>query len=94
MDTEDRDKFDELLDLTRENNKILRSMHRRFIWGQVMTILYWLIILGAAGWAYIYFQPYLVKYMNAYETIMSTLENIEEKGKSLPSLGDLLPGGQ
>lgn len=91
METEDRDKLDELLDLTRENNKILRSMYRRQVWGQVMTVLYWLVILGVAGYAYIYFQPYVAKYMSAYKTIMGAIEGIGEKSRSLPSLGDILP---
>jgi hypothetical protein len=94
MDSEDKDKIDELLDLARENNKILRSMHHRQVWGQIMTVLYWLIILGIAGWAYVYFQPYVSKYMSAYNTIISAIESIEEKSRSLPSFSDMLPGRQ
>lgn len=94
MESEDKDKIDELLDLTRENNKILRSMHRRQVWSQIMTVLYWLIILGIAGWAYVYFQPYVNQYMSAYNTIISAIEGIEEKSRSLPSLSDMIPGRQ
>lgn len=91
METEEKDKLDELLDLTRENNKILRSMHRRQVWGQILTVFYWLVILGIAGWAYVYFQPYIEQYMSAYKTITAALEGIEEKGRALPSLSDILP---
>ena len=38
----DYDKIDEILDLTRENNRILRTMHRRMLWSQIFTFIYWL----------------------------------------------------
>jgi hypothetical protein len=80
MDVQIEDKIDEMLELTRENNKILRNMHRRFVWGQVFTFIYWLIILGVVGWSYVYFQPYLSKYMNAYDSIMSAMNSNELQG--------------
>lgn len=78
------DKIDELLDLTRENNRILRKMHRNMVWSQVFTYLYWIVILGVAGWAYYTLQPYIMKYMNSFETIMKTLDTINQEGKALP----------
>ncbi len=81
----DYDKIDEILDLTKENNRILRTMHRRMLWSQIFTFLYWLIILGVAGWSYYFFQPYLTKYMRSYETIMKSLDAIDQSGKSIPS---------
>lgn len=77
----DYDKMAELLDLTRENNRILRSMHRRMLWSQIFTFLYWLVILGVMGWSYYYLQPYLDKYWNAYQTMTKTLNNFEGGGK-------------
>ena len=79
------DKLDELLDLTRENNRILRKMHRKMVWGQVFTFIYWLAILGALGWSYYYFQPYIEQYVDAYQTILSAVNGIEETSKSLPA---------
>ncbi len=79
------DKIDEILDLTRENNRILRSMHRRMLWSQVFTFLYWLVILGIAGWSYYFFQPYVVKYLHSYEVIMKSLDAVDQGGKSLPA---------
>ena len=87
MGTEEfaHDKIDEILDLTRENNRILRSMHRRMLWSQIFTFLYWLVILGIAGWSYYFFQPYLTKYLHSYETIMKTLNSMDQNGKAFPS---------
>ena len=78
-------KIDELLDLTKENNRILRSMHRRMIWSQVFSYIYWLIILGSIGWSYYYLQPYISKYMNAYQTISRSLSTMEQQSKSFPN---------
>lgn len=79
------DKLDQVLELTKENNRILRSMHRRMIWSQVFSFIYWLIILGSIGWSYYYLQPYISKYTNAYQTIMSSLTSLEEQSKSFPT---------
>lgn len=79
------DKLDELLDLAKENNRMLRGMHRRMIWGQVFTFIYWLAILGVLGWSYYYFQPYIEQYIDVYQSLMSALSGMEEAGKNLPT---------
>lgn len=79
------DKIDEILDLARENNRILRSMHRRMFWSQIFTYLYWLVILGVAGWSYYLLQPYMNKYIHSYEVIMKSLDSIDQNGKALPA---------
>ena len=71
------DKIDELLDLTRENNKILRSMHRRMLWSQLFTFFYWLIILGVAGSAYYLAQPYLQKYIHSYQVMLNIFGSMD-----------------
>lgn len=82
----DYDKMTELLDLTRENNRILRSMHRRMLWSQIFTFLYWMVILGVMGWSYYYLQPYLDKYWGAYQQMTKTLSNFENSSNSLQGL--------
>ena len=84
MESLERDKVDELLDLTRENNRILRKMHRSMVWSQIFSFIYWLFILGALGWSYYYFQPYIQKYIGTYERLMNTLNSVEQQGKTLP----------
>ena len=74
-------KLGEILELTRENNRILRSMHRRMMWSQVFTFVYWLLILGVMGWSYYFLQPYLTKYLTTYQHIMQTLGSLEGGGE-------------
>jgi hypothetical protein len=78
-------KIDELLDLTKENNRILRSMHRRMIWSQIFSYIYWLIILGSLGWSYYYLQPYISQSLDAYQTLTSSLSTMQDQSKSFPS---------
>ena len=85
------DKIDEILNLTTENNRILRSMHRRMLWSQIFSYLYWLIILGVAGSAYYFLQPYMAKYLHTYESAVKMIDTLNEQSKSLPSnIGGLL----
>ena len=76
-------KLDELLSLTRENNRILRKMHRGMIWGQVVTFIYWLIVLGVMGWSYYYFQPYFAKYISSYQKAVKTLDSIQKESSGV-----------
>jgi len=85
MNAGDQDKLDELLELTRENNKVLRRMNRKMIWGQVFTVLYWLVILGVVGWSYYYFQPYLEEYIGVYKKLMQLVSGGSE------TVGNLIP---
>lgn len=85
MENSEHDKLDELLELTRSNNKLLRAMHRRYVWGQVFTFIYWLIVLGIAGWTYYFVQPYLMKYLGMYEKILSTMNSVQGQNTQLPS---------
>ncbi len=79
------DKLDEVLELVRENNQILRTMHRRMLWSQIFTFVYWVIILGIAGWAYYYFQPYVERYIHTYQAIVGNLEALDSQGTDFPS---------
>ncbi len=81
----EHDKVDEILQLTRENNRMLRSMHRRMVWSQIFTFFYWLVILGVAGWSYYYFQPYLEKYLTTYQNVMKRFNDMETDSKALPT---------
>jgi cation transport ATPase len=79
------DKLDEVLELVRENNRILRKMHRSMVWSQIFTYVYWMIILGVAGWSYYHFQPYVVKYISTYQSIMESLNSLDAQTRAFPS---------
>ena len=85
--------MDELIELERENNTMLRKMRRSMLWGNIMTVIYWLFIIGAIGWSYYKFQPYIVKYMSVYETIVDTIDKIDTQSREFPDNMKAMFGG-
>ena len=84
MELDDR-KVDELLEITHENNKILRSMRRAQRWSSFFTFVYWAIILGSIFGVYYYFQPTIQKYMKTFQTSMGIIQNFEKTAGSIPT---------
>lgn len=52
--------------ISEENNDILRSIQRSMRLSRLMSILYWLIIIGASVGAYYFIQPYLDQLVGIY----------------------------
>ena len=87
----DTDKLGEILELTKENNRILRSMHRRMLWSQIFTFIYWCVILGITGWSYYLLQPYVGKYWVMFQTLSAQLSGLDGGAMSLSAdFGNLL----
>ena len=84
MDLDSR-KLDELLELTQENNKILRSMRRSQRWSSILTFLYWTVILGSILGIYYYFQPTIQKYTKTLQTSVGIIQNFEKAAGSIPT---------
>lgn len=94
MDTDTR-KIDELLELTRENNEILRSMRRSQRFSSFFSFVYWVVILGSILGVYYYFQPTIQKYMKTFQTSVGIIQNFEKTAGSITtdikSVKNLLP---
>ena len=80
----DAEKMEELLELTRENNKILRSMRKSQRVTTLFSFVYWIIILGSIFGAYYYFQPTIQKYLKVMQISVDTLQQLEEKAGVIP----------
>lgn len=80
----DSQKMDELLELTRENNKILRTMRRTQRVSSFFTFVYWMIILGSVFGVYYYFQPTIKKYMRTIQTSVDILQKFEGQAGVIP----------
>lgn len=81
----DTRKLDELLEITHENNKILRSMRRAQRWGSFFRFVYWTVILGSVLGVYYYFQPMIQKYMKTFQTSIGIIQNFEKTAGSIPT---------
>ena len=78
-------KIDEILELTRENNKILRSMRSAQRWSSFFRFIYWMIILGSVFGVYYYFQPMIQKYTKVFQTSIGIIQNFEKTAGSIPT---------
>lgn len=84
MDQDSR-KLDELLELTRDNNKILHGMRRVQRWSSFFTFVYWAVILGSIFGTYYYLQPKIQKYINLVQTSAGTLQKLQQGVSNIPT---------
>lgn len=84
MELNDR-KLDELLELTRENNKILSGMRRAQRWSSLFTFVYWAAILGSIFGVYYYFQPTIQKYAKTFQASVGIIQNFEKQVGTIPT---------
>ncbi len=66
MSPEERELLKRTADLAEDNNKMLRSMQRSMRLQRIMTLFYWVFIIGSAIGAYYLIQPYIDSIKGAY----------------------------
>ena len=76
MSPEERELLHRSVALAEENHDILRSIQRSMRLAHLMTVLYWLFIIGAAFGAYYVAQPYIQKAINVYTGTKTNLESV------------------
>jgi len=79
---DEKELLEKNLELTRENNKLLKKMHRSIQWGRFFRIIYWVVIIAAGFGAYYFVQPY----------ISFLQESLGSLGGGVESLSDRLKG--
>lgn len=72
------DKLEEILSLTRENNKILRGMRRSQRVSSFFQFIYWLVIIGSVFGAYYYIQPMIEPFMQIIDKTMSDIQGVKD----------------
>ena len=77
MSPEERKLLEENLELTKENNKMLHSMRRSMRTARVMSILYWVFIIGSAVGAFYLSQPYIDQLKSVYSGANDVLNNLK-----------------
>ena len=80
----------ELLELVRENNKLLHKMRRNAIISSIMRLFYWTLILGGPIVLYYYFlQPYMQQFLEVYSGFQSGIDNAQKIGGDIKNDGIL-----
>jgi hypothetical protein len=64
------------LEVSKENNKILRKMQGAQRWAQVIKVAYWLVMIALLAGAYYYVQPYVKKIMDIVPGLSKTLNSL------------------
>lgn len=67
----------ELLELARENNEMLKGVHRRARWSMFFWILRWAIVVGILFGAYYYVEPYVDKAVETYQKTTNTIKDLQ-----------------
>lgn len=63
-------KLDEILKLTKENNKMLHKMRRDAMYRSLLSTVWWLILLiSPVVFYYYYLEPYISEVQKMYSTI-------------------------
>jgi len=78
MDPESQKLLEHTAELTEENNEMLRSMKRSMRLARIMSIVYWIFIIGSAVGAYYFIQPYLEELVGLYDSAEDVLKSFRE----------------
>lgn len=81
MDMESKKLLEETLELAKENNKMLHSIVRSMRFARIMSILYWIFIIGSAVGAYYLIQPYVDQLISLYGGAGDVFNNIKQFGQ-------------
>jgi len=76
MNEDEKKLLEETARLTKENHKMLRTMHRAQTIGAIWSALKWILIILITIWSWIILQPFLVKTQELYTQVQETTETV------------------
>ena len=75
MDREEKELLKKTVELEKENNDMLRSIKRSMRLSSIMSIVYWVFIIGSLVGAFYFIQPYWDKVIEIYNQTKGTLDS-------------------
>lgn len=78
MSPEEKQMLVEALELSRENNKILKKMRRGQFIGNILHSLKWIILLILTIWSWFLIQPYIDKMLDMYTQVQEATESVND----------------
>ncbi len=94
MTPEEKELLKETAELTKENNKILKSMRRHARFASFFRVIYWAIIIGSAVGAYYFVKPFVDPVISGIDSIQQNIQEVKEATGKIPSLPSWLGGKQ
>jgi hypothetical protein len=76
MPPEEKELLEKSVSLAEDNNKILRSMRNSMRWGRIMTVVYWILIIGISVGAFYFLQPYIDQVVKTYGSFSNLIRNL------------------
>jgi hypothetical protein len=73
-----QEKLDEMYEMTLENHDILKSIKRSTNLSNAFSFLYWIVIIGSIGGAYIFVSPLINSFLANKDKIQSTIEQVNQ----------------
>ena len=90
MDEQNKHLLEENLALAKENNQMLKKVLRSQKRGEIMKVVYWLLIIGIALGAFYFVQPYLESVISIYTNTAGVLEEINGDVPDVGNFSELL----
>ncbi|PSO46546.1 MAG: hypothetical protein BRC24_01385 [Parcubacteria group bacterium SW_4_46_8] len=75
MDEQELKEMEEMVrenrQLAEENNELLHKIYRSVIWRRIISIMYWVLIIGIAVGAFYFLQPIIAPFVDVYDQFRS-----------------------
>jgi hypothetical protein len=71
------EKLHRILELTEENNKILRRMDRAQTMGTIFRLLYWALIIGSLVASYYYIKPIISELLGSTQGVLQQFQGMK-----------------
>jgi|WetSurMetagenome_2_1015567.scaffolds.fasta_scaffold449043_2 hypothetical protein len=72
MDEELKKILEENLRINQENNRMLHSIKRHFVWQRIVAIFYFIIIVGPIVWGIFYLPALLKPIISQYQDLLGS----------------------
>ncbi len=66
---EERDMLERVLQISEQNNRILRKIHREAVIRKFTRVIYLIVIIAIALVTYYYIKPYTTDVLKAFKTV-------------------------
>jgi hypothetical protein len=90
MDAEDKKKLDRVLELAEENNRYIRKVRSTQKTSQMMTAIYWVVIIVVALGGLYYIQPYFKSFSSLYSSFSGGNGGLQLTGSNSEQIQSLI----
>lgn len=86
MDEDLKKLLEENLRLSQENHKMLKGIRRHFVWQRIVSIFYFIIIVGPIIWGIFYLPALLGPIIGQYQDLLGDASLINIKTSAIKNL--------